>query len=1262
MPAKPAFKPNAHRSTAPGAAYPHGFMVLHGNRLEDLRDLLVQFVKAYPLAPLEPEVILLQSNGMKHWLELALADDDALGICAATQMVLPSAYLWQMYRAVLGAQAVPADMPFDKTALLWRLVRLLPILCESQEVYAPLKRYLGGDDAARKLYQLAAHIADVFDAYQSYRADWLSDWAAGRDRLGDAQTSAAAPLPQAQRWQAQLWRDLHADVLADADARAANGLADPAGQGIHAGAGASRAAVHARFMDAISAWVGASPAARGRRPAGVPQRLIVFGVSSLSAQAVQALAALGQVCQVMLFVQNPCRYYWGDLVEGHAALRAQVRRRQQVKPAALAAALATSAIGSAAEGVTDGVTVNATQATHPLLAALGKQARDFLHLLDGYDAPEQYSALWQRTDVFVDPATGSESSVNGAQATGATQLAQLQSAILNLNPPPAQPLPQSDDGSLIFVTAHSAQRELEVLHDRLLAWLDADATLQPRDVMVMVPDIATFAPHIHAVFGRFGAGQPRHIPYSVADTSVRQSALVQALAQLLQLPDSRLTLAEWLAFFEVSAVRARFGLSEADVRTVHDWLVAAGVRWGLDAAHRLAWGLPATAAGVAQNTWDFGLRRLLLGYALGVTAQDASGGALGDRQDGFWQGTLAQPAISGLDAPLAGALLAWVDALAQTLPTLSEPQSPAQWVSTLQALVARFFASDNAADERAIAQLLLPLDAWQRTCEQARCDTPLPLAVVREHWLAQLSEGGLHQRFFGGGVQFGTLMPMRAIPFKVICLLGLNDGDYPRVQAARDFDLMAQSWRAGDRSRREDDRYLFLEALLSARQIFYVSWQGRSALDNTARAPSVLVAQLLDVVNACWAPKRVPQEQPLQPFSQTYFTAGSGFETYAADWEPVWLSSPVNQAQNALENTASAAAVNRFDNLTLDNLQRLLRQPVEVFFRQRLQVEFDPLDDVAQEDEPFTLNHLEQHQLGQELLQAGGNAQALARLHAWGVLPLAGFGEQLGAALMTQAQTVLQAQMQWLQRYALPWPAHAIDLTIPCGGDADSAWRAGAADQPTTPTATLRITGTLTGLHGASAHANAPCLQLAARTGAVREGKGKHPPPRGHVLVKLWVKHLAGCASGLDLTSVQLGADGAVVLQPMPAAAACAVLARLADAYAQALIRPLPVACKTAWAFLQAERANAVLLAQGKPPKDPLEAARKVFETQPRASFPGEWEQSAYLQRAFDGFDDLVDGQPDGLPDRPQQGLRHWARVLYGDLFSAIDLDTEVQP
>ena len=1144
-----------------------GFMVLHGNRLEDLRDLLVQVLKNQPLAVLEPEVILLQSNGMKHWLEMALCADDALGICAATQMALPGAYLWQAYRAVLGSAAVPAAMPFDKRSLLWRLVRLLPELCQRDPVYLPLQRYLGEPLQPRKLYQLALQLADVLDGYQSYRADWLADWAAGRDvlrggaeGLGAGVAQGLPMLPPEHAWQAQLWRDIRLDVGADFE-------------------DSSRAAVHERFLTAM-AQVKRQFEATGQRPAGLPARLVVFGVSSLPMQLVQALAALGQVSQVLMLVQNPCQYFWGDIVEGHAALRAQTRRRQSPKPVAGRTVAAMAPLAPPA-------------ATHPLLASWGKQGRDYLHLLDGFDAPEQYRRHWSRVDVFVDPATATPE-------RPASQLALLQSAMLNLTPEPEAPQALPDDTSLEFVSAHSAQRELEVLHDRLLAWFETDPALKPRDVMVMVPDMEAFAPHIQAVFGRFAPGQSGFIPYAVADTTARSTPLVQALEQLLNLPSARLTLLDWASLFEVAAVRKRFKVSESDVQLLQDWLATAGVRWGLDAAHRQVWGLPAGTAGLAQNTWAFGLRRLLLGYALGA----------GDET--VWQDTLAQPALSGLSAPLMAALLDWLQASNHTLAALSQDQTPAQWGNTLNQLVQRFFSPADDADERAMARVLEPLQSWLDTCAAAQLDSALPLDVVREHWLSQIEVGSLQQRFFGGGVQFGTLMPMRSIPFAVIGLLGMNDGAYPRVQAARDFDLMAASWRAGDRSRREDDRYLFLEAILSARQKLFVSWQGHSATDNSARPPSVLVAQLLDHINALWTPPHSAQVQPLQPFSRVYFEADSGFETYDSDW----ASAHVDKAQVAISSEAISRDLECPVSLTLDDLQRLLRAPVEVFFRNRLQTTLDQLADLAEPDEPFALNALQQHQAGADLLRSADSAQGLVRLQGSGQLPLAAFGQRTAQALLDVAAKVRARRDPWQALYPLALAVQPVDLSFDGG---------------------IGLSGALDGLHSQTGKPQDACLQLVARPGAVLQGKKGAEQARGHVLVAMWVRHLAACASGLSLTSVMVGVDGQVVLQPMASDAAHTVLARLVRAYAHAWGQPLPVACKTAFAYLQSQAANASLTPD-KSPKDPHEAARAAFEG---GQFGGEWDQSAYLQRAFASYDEVMAELP------------HWAQELYGDLMMA---------
>ncbi|MEY4727112.1 MAG: hypothetical protein RLZ36_1739, partial [Pseudomonadota bacterium] len=468
------------------SAHTTGFMVLHSNQLEGLRELAVQFIRSHPLPPLAPEVLLVQSNGMKHWLEMALAKD--LGICAATQVELPSAKLWQIYRAVLGPSNVPAQMPLDKSPLVWRIMRRLPALL-AQPGFEPLKNYLGHTDTHttaldRRAYQLASQLADVLDGYQNYRADWLGDWGQGTDQLRTG-TGQATPLPQAQSWQPALWRDLLND-LAD----------DPHVQSDLQKAYRSRAEVHAAFMHAMRQLP------EGQRPAGVPHRILVFGVTSLPMQTVEALAALGRVCQVLMLVQNPCQHYWGHVVESRVPLARLSQQRQAHK--------ADLPVQQDDGSLTEAQQYALHTDTHPLLAAWGKHGRDYLHLLDGFDDVARYQSQFNRVDVFIDPV---QTATDAGRAP--TALEHLQSALLNLEPPPRTPaeLP-AHERSIEFVQTHSAHREVEVLHDQLLAWLDADSNLKPSDIMVMVPDMANFAPHIHAVFGRFSAHELRHMPYT----------------------------------------------------------------------------------------------------------------------------------------------------------------------------------------------------------------------------------------------------------------------------------------------------------------------------------------------------------------------------------------------------------------------------------------------------------------------------------------------------------------------------------------------------------------------------------------------------------------------------------------------------------------------------------------------------------------------------------------------------------------------------
>ncbi|MFK2931060.1 exodeoxyribonuclease V subunit gamma [Dyella agri] len=1134
-------------------------MVVHGNHLEDLRDLLIAWLARTPLAPLEDELMLVQSNGIAQWLKLALArprEAGGMGISAAVEMQLPGRFLWQAYRAVLGRDAVPADSPFDKSRLTWRLMRLLPAQLDD-EAFAPLRHFLGTEPAdllkadpvkpdAIKLFQLARQIADLFDQYQVYRADWLDDWEHGRDVLRDDLRANREPLPAAQRWQARLWRALLHDVGA-------------------AQRDSHRAAVHRTFLDRV--------ATLERRPATLARRIVVFGISSLPQQTLEALTALGRVCQVLLLVANPCRHYWADIIEDRELLKA-AQRRHAGKP------------GLPAEPRYEELHLHA----NPLLAAWGKQGRDYIRLLDSFDRPDAYrprfAALGRDIDLFADPGRDS-------------LLHQVQQAILDLEPLPAdpaqrQPLEPGDD-SLRFHIAHNPQREVEILHDELLALFEQAARdgrpLAPRDVMVMVPDIRSYAPHIQAVFGRVPLDDPRYLPCSIADRPARGAApLLVALEQLLRLPESRFAAGDILDLLDAPALRRRYKLDEAGLPVLRRWIEGAGIRWGLSGMQKEMLGLPPEE----QNTWRFGLRRMLLGYAVG------DGASL--------DGIAPYAEVGGLDAALVGPLAALLERLEHYWRLLAAPATPAQWAARLRSLLAAMFdAGRDDDDALALQRLDDALAAWEQACTEAGFDQPLPLAVVREHWLAAIDESRLSQRFLGGAVSFGTLLPMRAIPFRVVCLLGMNDGDYPRRHSAPDFDLMANQGqqRPGDRSRREDDRYLFLEALLSARDTMYVSWVGRSARDNGELPPSVLVGQLRDYLAAGW--RRASDDAndadgaknllaalttayPLQAFSQRYFDAGDDAHlfTYASEWQRARHAAPAS-------DTAPLAAWHAETALSLGQLQRFLKAPARTFYAERLGVRFDALDDADEEHEPFLLGGLERYGATDALLRtaivSGVDALAPAAQHLreQGALPPGSFG---ALALEPVEQAARDAGNAW-HALAARWPQAAgiRELQHEAHG--------------------LRVEDWLGDLRhdGAGGH-----VRLLATASRLQDDKTL----RHDKLLDTWVAHLLANANALRLSSWIAAPDAVLMLPPLEPAEASRQIDELLAAFHTGMQSPLPIARKTAFAWLQIEAANRT--ATPDKAKDPADAARQCYDHRDGRYGQGEVDEDACLARDWPDF------------------------------------------
>jgi exodeoxyribonuclease V gamma subunit len=1134
-----------------------GIAIIHGNKLETLVNVLEHWLKNYPLTPLENDVFLVYNNGVGQWLKQHLAKNESLGIAAGLEIQLPSLFIWRIYRAVLG-QKIPKEQPLARTPLLWRLYRLLPTIIKKEgQGFEILGHFLKGDEQGRKRYQLAEKLAELFDQYQVYRADWLTDWEKGHYRINDGHGRPHELLDE-HHWQVNLWREILADVGSDSEF-------------------ASRSFVHDQFMAQIDGITQA--------PTGLPSRIILFGLPTLPQQHLEVLAKMGKFCQIILFVTNPCQHYWADIIEDKELLKAQ-QRRQSYKD------------GMSEQIAEDDLHLFA----NPLLAAWGKQGRDYVRLLDQFDSTNHYKHWnWpnDKIDFFDDYAS---------PPTSASLLHRLQQSILDLEPLPENPELIEQDSSLVFHIAHSPQREIEILHDQLLHRFNAplaegETRLKPREVIVMVPDINQYAPHIHAVFGQIGESDKRAIPYSLTDQEQRgENTLLVALEYLLDLPRSRFGASEILWLLEVPAIRSRFGLEESALPRLQQWTAQAGVRWGVDEAHRKNLNMQ---DGLNENTWQFGFKRMLLGYAVGV------GEAFRDIEP--------YEEIGGIEAKCLGSVYALLEKLEHYAKLLKANHSAEQWFTLLPKLLEDFFLATEDKERKTLDTLIVSLAKWQQSCILAKLGEDksdgLSVAIVKETWLSSVDEPGFQKIFLTGKVNFCTLMPMRSIPFPVVCILGMNDGDFPRNKAPQSFDLMSlpNHYRPGDRSRRQDDQYVFLEALLSARKQLYISWVGRSIRDNTVIPPSVLISQLRETISKSWCLienknvsliNAITLEHPLQPFSLRYIEKerDARLFTYAHEW---FAQTSIKNNTLKMKNVATDTHL----QLPIIALGRFLRAPVKTYCIHTLKFNFEnSAEELRNDDEPFDFNHLEQYQFRDELLSALKASDAKmdhldaffekqqTKMNGQGLFPLGHFKE------ITFDDMVTPVKSAWLtyQHYLEQWPTVCESVNI----KQEFSLANGVSVQLSGQFNALRQNG--------KEHALIVCT---AQT-LLSKGVIKY-----HNFCNHWVNHLLLCATQNPLQSIIIGSDTVCYIPSLSIEQSTMYLRQLLESWQNGLQKPLSVAAKTAFAYLpEAELANAKL----------------TYEGNGFNSF-GELGEDAYLQRFYPNFDSLISSKT----------FEVWAEVLY---------------
>ncbi|SES79435.1 exodeoxyribonuclease V subunit gamma [Thorsellia anophelis] len=935
------------------------FTIYHSNKLDVLKNLIAHLMQMSPLrSAMQKETIVVQSSGMAKWLQIELGQ--TLGVLANVDFPLPATYLWRLFTSLKQHDGRAGELQFDKLTMTWLLMDSLPQQLKYSE-FESIKRYLSDDVQDKKLYHLALKCADLFDHYLVYRPEWTIAWEKGNriDSLGEAEA-----------WQALLWLDISKKLNEYAASK--NLILS------------HKASMYDELIEYLNK---ATPGSLN-----LPERIFICGISALPPLYIEVLEALGNHCDVHLMYTNPCRYYWADIQE----IATQIRHRlqlplkrnnleQNIKTTFSFADLNLSKYPPLSDMV---------DTVHPLLANWGKLARDQLF---------QFASLRhvQEIEAFVE-----EPSDN--------LLSQLKADILNLTNRQVLGLKESDyqnsrskvlldehDLSVSFHVCHSTLREVEVLYDYLLHQFNSNSELTPKDVVVMVSDIALYTPYIEAVFGN--APKSRYLPFSISDRSVKSThPIVEVVSQLLQLPDKRFKVEEIMTLLAVPALGRKFNITPDALSQLQHWIEQTHIYWARDDEWLMDQGLPPTG----QFTWRFGLDRLLLGLTR-------------SENTGLWQniapygGGQIEPALVGQFCEIIERLMAWQDNLQQAR-TLGE------WQPMLTQLFDDLFEFNDAE----VPLSIILLDVWDSVVQSGLTVSyhqSVNIDLLHEAWLILADNDKGSHKFLAGKINFCTLMPMRSIPFKQVCLLGMSEALYPRKVTPVSFDLMNNHTQRGDRSRRDDDRYLFLEAIISAEDALYISYVGLGIQDNQPKNPSLVVSELIDYLAQSYvleafqglscddSSKKMREHFMLihsrVPYAPENYQLKEDVNTpsinqsqlsYQKSFASEWLST-LNQTK-LLGSEFNQAIPYQFDPVVeFTALLRFFQHPVEYYFKSILGVVLNEYTTVFENDEPFTLDGLAKYGLKKQLFEDKVNAiefdYSRELLRAKGHLPAFSAGE-----------------------------------------------------------------------------------------------------------------------------------------------------------------------------------------------------------------------------------------------------------------------------
>ncbi len=1043
-----------------------GFNLITSNRLEHLIAILAESVSQPLNSPLSQEIIIVQNRGMERVLSLRLAEK--LGIWANCVYPFPSQFIQSLFKSVFTE--LPDRLPFDPLYLPFRIYNQLPH-CLSITEYHEIASYLKNAPPGG-LFDLALKIADQFDRYSVYRSSLVDRWSIGEET----------------HWQADLWRRLNIGELDN------------------------RVQVKHRFLKLL--------VEKTIAPEKLPERLSIFGVSTLPPFHFEVFSALTSIVPIDYYLLNPSAEFWDDILPEKQIAKKLSRLKKRKHTASLEN--------------------QHFDTGNPLLASLGKYGQEFIGRL--------HAAETEEYPVMSDP--GNDSHLHCVQAD-----------ILYLRNRPETENPKvpfnKTDRSIQLHSVHSVTREIEVLHDQLLDMFRTVPNLKPSDIVVMAPDINEYASAIDAVFGS-GDSSEIKIPYSMADRAGKSLSRIRTICKLLLgVPQSRFSVDMVTELLDFEEIRQAFGLTDVDCETISQWIAATGIKWGIDGSMKKEFDCPP----YEENTWKRGLDQLFLGYALPSDQFQSFNGIFGYEH------------IEGMMGAVLGNFITFFTTLVEFDQVSRTDHTLSDWSSLLCTAIDRCIKPDSAKVQE-LTQIHNFIRQFIEIQTAVHFESPVSFDIVKRLFLDFLDAQSGDQAFFNGGVTFCSMLPMRGIPFRVVCCIGMEDADFPRKSSATTWDLIASDPQPGDRSIEKEDRFLFLEAILSARDVFYISFIKDPREKSSGQRQSVLVDELLDYCEHAFeigeedtsdefnVLQKVDQasvsdflvtRHRLQGFHPAYFdTTDSRLFSYSKEnlTAATALISPPAKPRLMIETPLSSPE-NDTKIIEISDLIRFFSGPAAFLLTQRLGV-YPGLKQMDVDDmEPFDIQGLERYHLTNDLITSSLTGisidQHLKKEAFRGKLPHGSSGEYHSFSITDEVEpfvSKLQERTEW-------YTTDERSVTVTTGA--------------------YTLTGSLSGVCDRGVF-----HYYYANTKATHH-------------LKIWITHCIWslCNNGESRESLLICKDRS--WQYGPVKNPVTILEELCKLYDQGLRQPLHFFPESSWAFMQSLRIKNKLL------EEALSVAQKVW-------------------------------------------------------------------